>query len=59
MTKWAYAHTVAVPPYCSAFVQVKGTQFVPVFAPGTQVFTCHGTKNSPKTVTPPAGTPGT
>ena len=34
VTKWTTAHTIAVPPYCSAFVQVKGTQFVPVFGTG-------------------------
>ena len=59
VTKWTSAHTVAVPPYCSAFVQVKGTQFVPVFGKGNQVFVCHGTKNSPQLVTPTPGTPGT
>jgi ABC-type branched-subunit amino acid transport system substrate-binding protein len=58
VTKWTSAHTTAVPPFCTAFVQVKGSQFVPVFAPGTQVFTCRGNSTNPTPVTPPPGTPG-
>jgi ABC-type branched-subunit amino acid transport system substrate-binding protein len=59
VTKWTTAHTTAVPPFCSAFVKVEGTQFVPVFAPGLQVFTCRGNSTSTKPVTPTPGTPGT
>ena len=47
-------------PTCSAFVQVKGKKFVPVFGKGKQVFVCVGP--SAKNTTPvaaPAGTPGT
>ena len=58
VTKWTTAHTSAVPPFCSAFVKVEGTSFVPVFAPGTQVFTCRANSTNPNPVTPPAGTPG-
>ena len=58
-TNWTVAHVKAVPPACTAFVQVKGSTFVSVFAPGKQVFICLGTNaKNPVPVTPPAGTPG-
>jgi ABC-type branched-subunit amino acid transport system substrate-binding protein len=59
VTKWTTAHTIAEPPFCNATVQVKGSQFVPVFGQGTQVFVCHGSSTSTKTVAAPPGTPGT
>ena len=58
-TNWTVAHVKAIPPACTAFVQVKGSSFVSVFAPGKQVFICLGTNaKNPVPVTPPAGTPG-
>ncbi len=58
VTKWTTAHTTATGPFCSAFVQVKGSQFVPVFGKGTQVFVCHSGNNSSQSVPAPSGTPG-
>jgi ABC-type branched-subunit amino acid transport system substrate-binding protein len=58
VTKWTTAHTIATPPFCNATVQVQGTQFVPVFGQGTQVFVCHGMRNNPSVVNAPPGTPG-
>ena len=56
---WSTAHTVAVPPFCQATVQVQGGQFVPAFVQGTsQVFTCFGSKTSTTPVPPPPHTPG-
>jgi branched-chain amino acid transport system substrate-binding protein len=60
VTNWETAHTTTTYPTCSAFVQVRSAKFVPIWAPGKQVFVCLGensTKN-PVPVTPPAGTPG-
>ena len=33
-TNWTVAHVKATPPACTAFVQVKGSTFVSVFAHG-------------------------
>ncbi len=60
VTNWEDSHTRTTYPTCSAFVQVKGTKFVPVYGKGNQVFVCVGP--SAKDTTPvaaPAGTPGT
>ncbi len=59
---WTTAHTPpGHPPWCSAFIEVKGTKLVPVYPVGHQVFVCFGSANAknPKTISPPAGTPGT
>lgn len=62
VTNWATGHSGVTYPSCSAWVQVQGTKFVPVFLPkGNQVFVCFG-KDAVKNPTPvpaPAGTPGT
>ncbi len=56
---WTKLHTGVTWPSCSAYIQVQGTKFVPVFGKGKQIFVCVG-KNvkNPVPVTPPAGTPG-
>jgi ABC-type branched-subunit amino acid transport system substrate-binding protein len=53
-------HSGGLPPYCSAYIQVKGTQYVPVFNTGKNVFNCFESASSKKgPVFPlPAGTPG-
>ena len=33
-------HSGGLPPYCYAYIQVKGTQYVPVFNKGKNVFNC-------------------
>ena len=56
---WTVGHTGTTLPDCSSFVQVSGTKYVPVFAPGKQVFICLGASvTNPVPVTPPPGTPG-
>ncbi len=58
-TNWVVGHTSVTEPACTAWVQVKGTSFVSVFAPGKQVFICIGPNaKDPVPVTAPAGTPG-
>ena len=53
------AHVGYTTPNCSAWVQVKGKNYVPIFAPGKQVFVCvNPSVSNPQVVTPPAGTPG-
>lgn len=37
---WRTAHSSAGPINCSAFVQVRGSRFVPVYGTGRSVFTC-------------------
>jgi branched-chain amino acid transport system substrate-binding protein len=62
VTNWSLAHTTNGFPGCSAFVQVKGKQFVPAVAKGPQTFVCFAQKvnlKNPKLATPPVGTPGT
>jgi len=53
-------HSGGLPPYCSAYIQVKGKQYVPVFNTGKNVFNCFESASSKKgPVFPlPAGTPG-
>jgi branched-chain amino acid transport system substrate-binding protein len=61
-TNWKDAgHTGHAPPYCSAFIQVKGTKYVPALNTSKKsVFVCFGSTNG-KNATPlktlPAGTP--
>ena len=56
---WKVAHVGYTTPNCSAWVQVKGKNYVPIFAPGKQVFVCvNPSVSNPQVVTPPAGTPG-
>jgi branched-chain amino acid transport system substrate-binding protein len=62
VTDWSKLHTTQTYPACSAFVKVKGSQFVPVAIKGHQVFACFNKKvnyKNPVPVTPPPGTPGT
>jgi len=59
VTNWKVSHTGTTYPTCSAYVQVKGTKFVPVYGKGTQVFVCVGPSAKDTTpVSAPAGTPG-
>jgi ABC-type branched-subunit amino acid transport system substrate-binding protein len=56
---WTSAHTSGTVPICSAWIQVKGSTFVSVFAPGKQVFVCVSSNVKHPAVEPaPAGTPG-
>ena len=57
---WATAHTSGAPPYCDAYIQAKGVQYVPVFNKGKNVFNCFESVSAKKgPVFPlPAGTPG-
>jgi branched-chain amino acid transport system substrate-binding protein len=57
---WVTAHTSSAPPYCDAYIQAKGVQYVPVFNKGKNVFNCFESVNAKKgPVFPlPAGTPG-
>ncbi|HEX4218535.1 MAG TPA: ABC transporter substrate-binding protein, partial [Acidimicrobiales bacterium] len=62
VTDWTKVHTTQTYPGCSAFVKVKGSQFVPVAIKGHQVFACFNQKvnyKNPIPATPPVGTPGT
>jgi ABC-type branched-subunit amino acid transport system substrate-binding protein len=59
-TNWQSAgHAGHAPPYCGAYIQVKGTKFVPTLNKGKSVFNCFGSINAKKgPVTPlPPGTP--
>jgi ABC-type branched-subunit amino acid transport system substrate-binding protein len=57
---WKVSHTTYTVPNCSAYVQVQGTKYVPVFGQGKQVFVCvNSSVKDPAVVTPPKGTPGT
>jgi ABC-type branched-subunit amino acid transport system substrate-binding protein len=57
---WKVSHTTYTVPNCSAYVQVQGTKYVPVFGQGKQVFVCvNSSVKNPAVVTPPKGTPGT
>ncbi len=52
-------HAGHVYPDCSAFIQVSGDKFVPVFGQGHQVFVCFNKlPKIPVPVAPPAGMPG-
>jgi branched-chain amino acid transport system substrate-binding protein len=57
---WVTAHSSSAPPYCDAYIQAKGVQYVPVFNKGKNVFNCFTSLNAKKgPVFPlPAGTPG-
>ena len=56
---WAVSHTGTTFPDCSAYIQVQGTKYVPVFGTGKQVFVCvNKNPDNPVPVTPPPGTPG-
>jgi ABC-type branched-subunit amino acid transport system substrate-binding protein len=61
---WTTAHTTANPPYCEAYIQVKGDKYVSVFGKGHQVYVCFNVNEKdpvPTNTTPvpaPAGTPG-
>jgi len=56
---WTTAHTSSTLPTCSAYIQVKGTRFIPVLASGKKVFVCvNGNARDPKVVAAPPGTPG-
>ena len=58
-TNWTTAHSGHSPRSCAAYIQVQGTRYVSVFAPGHQVFLCFNlTSNHPQPIPPPAGTPG-
>jgi ABC-type branched-subunit amino acid transport system substrate-binding protein len=52
-------HNGHAPPYCGAFIQVRGDRFVPALNQGTSVFNCFGSTNPRKgPVQPlPPGTP--
>jgi ABC-type branched-subunit amino acid transport system substrate-binding protein len=56
---WTTAHSGHAPPYCGAYIQVKGNKFVPALNTGKSVFNCFGSINAKKgPVTPlPPGTP--
>jgi ABC-type branched-subunit amino acid transport system substrate-binding protein len=58
-TNWTTGHTGNSPPYCGAYIQVKGDKFVPALNTGKSVFNCFGSINAKKgPVTPlPPGTP--
>ena len=59
---WTQAHNVndVTPPYCAAWIQVKGDQFVPAYDTNNSSFICFGSNIAhPKMVSPPSGTPGT
>jgi branched-chain amino acid transport system substrate-binding protein len=57
---WVTAHSSSAPPYCDAYIQAKGVQYVPVFNKGKNVFNCFESVSAKKgPVFPlPAGTPG-
>ncbi len=62
VTDWTKVHTTQTFPTCSAFVKVKGSQFVPIAIKGHQVFACFNKKvnvKNPVLVAAPVGTPGT
>jgi branched-chain amino acid transport system substrate-binding protein len=56
---WKYAHTLATPPYCAAYVKVEGKKLLSVFAPGKEVFVCFNPKsNKPNAVNGGPDIPG-
>jgi branched-chain amino acid transport system substrate-binding protein len=56
---WVVSHTSTTLPNCTSWLLVQGDKFVPVFAPGKQVFVCLGASTKdPVPVAPPPGTPG-
>jgi ABC-type branched-subunit amino acid transport system substrate-binding protein len=58
-TNWTTAHTGHAPPYCGAYIQVKGDKYVPALNTGKSVFNCFDSINPKKgPVFPlPPGTP--
>jgi ABC-type branched-subunit amino acid transport system substrate-binding protein len=57
-TNWTTAHTGHAPPYCGAYIQVKGNKYVTALNKGKSVFVCFGSINPKKGPIPlPAGTP--
>jgi branched-chain amino acid transport system substrate-binding protein len=59
-TNWKSAgHAGHAPPYCGAYIQVKGDKYVPALNTGKSVFNCFGSISAKKgPVLPlPAGTP--
>jgi branched-chain amino acid transport system substrate-binding protein len=55
---WKAGHNTVTPPFCTAFVQVKGRTFVLAFVqPGDEVYVCLDANG--KVTSPPPGTPGT
>jgi ABC-type branched-subunit amino acid transport system substrate-binding protein len=58
-TNWTTAHSGHAPPYCGAYIQVKGDTYVPVLNKGNSVFNCFDSISAKKgPVFPlPAGTP--
>jgi branched-chain amino acid transport system substrate-binding protein len=52
-------HSGHAPPYCGAYIQVKGDKYVPALNKGNNVFVCFGSTNSKQAAlsTVPAGTP--
>jgi branched-chain amino acid transport system substrate-binding protein len=59
VANWTIDHTATSPPYCAAYIQVKGSQYVPALDSGKNVFTCFGSTNPKKAPESPlpAGTP--
>jgi ABC-type branched-subunit amino acid transport system substrate-binding protein len=55
---WTNAHTTALPPFCSAYIQVVGKTFVPRFGKGHQTFVCFGNPIKPTVTSASPGTPG-
>ena len=58
---WTQAHNVSdvKPPFCLAFIKVKGDQFVPAFDENDRSFLCFGADIAHPTMVPaPVGTPG-
>jgi ABC-type branched-subunit amino acid transport system substrate-binding protein len=56
---WTTAHTGHAPPYCGAYIQVKGDKYVPVLGSNNSVFVCFGSisANAKPLKTLPPGTP--
>jgi hypothetical protein len=43
---WASTgHNGHAPPFCGAYIQVKGTKYLPVLSTGKSVFKCYGSIN--------------
>lgn len=58
---WTQSHDVSkvTPPFCTAFIAVKGDSFVPAFDQGNQAFRCFAADPAkPTLVAAPPGTPG-
>jgi hypothetical protein len=55
---WRHARTTVTPPYCGAYIEAVGTQFVARFMQGHEVFNCFLASLKPKPMIAPPGTPG-